>query len=105
MDSFQDMYGPVPPSEDSFPYQGGPSSDAGSSDSQQDRRPGFPLQPGQKISRKKVEALLEQNRRMRDLLEAWPARKIMMGFEKDWNEKRLRFLNYNQPVSLEPRPE
>ncbi|MCB1138128.1 MAG: hypothetical protein KDK23_05195 [Leptospiraceae bacterium] len=105
MNSVQDLYGPVPSLADSISDQSSPSSDAGPSDSKQDRRSGFPLKPGQKISRKKVETLLEQNRRMRDLLEAWPARKIMMGFEKDWNEKRERFLNHNEPVSLEPRPE
>ncbi|MBR33298.1 MAG: hypothetical protein CMN77_18505 [Spirochaetaceae bacterium] len=56
---------------------------------------------GKRISRQTIETLLEQNRRMRDLLESWPARKIMMGFEKDWNEKRLRFLDNNSPVTLE----
>ncbi|MBI41016.1 MAG: hypothetical protein CMF59_15560 [Leptospiraceae bacterium] len=56
---------------------------------------------GKRISRQTIETLLEQNRRMRDLLESWPARKIMMGFEKDWNEKRTRFLDNNAPVSLE----
>ncbi|MCB1166586.1 MAG: hypothetical protein KDK37_08735 [Leptospiraceae bacterium] len=54
-----------------------------------------------RISRKTVESLAEQNRRMRALLEDWPARKIMMGFEKDWNEKRLRFLEHNAPIEPE----
>ena len=56
---------------------------------------------GRRISRQTVETLLEQNRRMRELLESWPARKIMMGFEKDWNDRRTRFLENNPPVSLE----
>lgn len=55
---------------------------------------------GKRISRQTIETLIEQNRRMRDLLESWPPRKIMMGFEKDWNEKRKRFLDNNSPVSL-----
>lgn len=59
------------------------------------------VRAGKRISRNTVETLLEQNRRMRELLQTWPPRKIMMDFEKEWNEKRLRFLHHNPPVSLE----
>lgn len=43
--------------------------------------------------------ILRQNRLMREILEAWPARQVMMGFEKDWDQKRRAFLEEHQPVS------
>ena len=42
--------------------------------------------------------LLEQNRQMRRLLEEWPAREIMMDYEKGWNEQREQFLAKHPPV-------
>lgn len=36
--------------------------------------------------------ILRQNRMMREILEAWPARQVMMGFEKDWDQRRRAFL-------------
>lgn len=42
--------------------------------------------------------ILLQNRKMRELLAEWPARKIMMGYEKDWDEKRRRFFDDHPPV-------
>lgn len=42
--------------------------------------------------------ILLQNRKMRELLADWPARKIMMGYEKDWDERRRRFFDEHPPV-------
>jgi len=52
------------------------------------------------IRRAVLEELLEQNRIMRELLESWPARKIMMDYEKEWNEGREDFLNNHPPLDI-----
>lgn len=44
--------------------------------------------------------ILRQNRLMREILEAWPARQVMMGFEKDWDQRRRAFLEEHRPVSV-----
>lgn len=45
--------------------------------------------------------ILLQNRKMRELLAEWPARKIMMGYEKDWDAKRRRFFDEHPPVLVD----
>jgi hypothetical protein len=42
--------------------------------------------------------ILLQNRKMRKLLQEWPARKIMMSYEKDWDARRRRFFEEHPPV-------
>ncbi|MDH5655385.1 MAG: hypothetical protein OEZ34_05725 [Spirochaetia bacterium] len=39
--------------------------------------------------------MIRQNKKMRKILECWPAREIMMDYEKNWNELREEFLNRN----------
>ena len=56
-----------------------------------------------KIKKTLLQELIRQNARMRQLLESWPAREIMMDFEKEWNEKREQFLSSHVPPSLEFR--
>ena len=46
-----------------------------------------------KIKRTVVLELYRQNQIMREILDDWPAREIMMDFEKEWNERREEFLN------------
>lgn len=53
-----------------------------------------------RIKRSTVTTLIEQNRAMRELLESWPAREIMMDYEKEWNERRQRFLERSPEVEL-----
>ncbi|MCB1309661.1 MAG: hypothetical protein KDK30_15835 [Leptospiraceae bacterium] len=50
-----------------------------------------------KIKRTVVLELYRQNQIMREILDDWPAREIMMDFEKEWNERREEFLN-NHPI-------
>jgi hypothetical protein len=49
----------------------------------------------QKIKRSYIDSLIRQNREMRNLLETWPAREVMMDYEKEWNERREHFLAEN----------
>ena len=49
----------------------------------------------------KLQELLLQNRTMRELLTSWPARKVMMGYEKDWNQKRQQFLESHQEIDIQ----
>ena len=37
---------------------------------------------------------------MRDLLEAWLTREIMMDFEKEWNQRREDFLSRHPSAEL-----
>lgn len=53
-----------------------------------------------KISRRQIEIMKKQNEEMRKLLEQWPAREIMMDYEKSWDEKRREFLENNPPLNL-----
>lgn len=55
---------------------------------------------GLRIKRSTIERLIEQNRAMRELLLAWPAREIMMDYEKEWNEQRQNFLDQNPEIKL-----
>ena len=50
-----------------------------------------------KIKRTVVLELYRQNQIMREILDDWPAREIMMDYEKEWNERREEFLN-NHPI-------
>lgn len=52
----------------------------------------------QKIKESSIRLLVQQNQEMFELLQSWPEREIMMDFEKDWNEKRLRFLQKNPGI-------
>lgn len=47
--------------------------------------------PG-RIKKALLREILVQNQEMRKLLEEWPARMVMMEYEKDWNDRRLRLL-------------
>lgn len=53
-----------------------------------------------RIKRSTIIELHKQNQAMRELLLAWPAREIMMDYEKEWNEQRTRFLDENPEVEL-----
>ena len=55
-----------------------------------------------KIKKAVVADLVRQNEAMRKLLEEWPAREIMMDYEKDWNERRQRFLQQNPLPAIDP---
>lgn len=46
----------------------------------------------QKLTKRVVKEILMQNQEFRKLLDDWPAREVMMDFEKEWNEKRLHAL-------------
>lgn len=50
-----------------------------------------------KIKKSTIAELVKQNRELRACLEAWPAREIMMDYEKEWNERRQRALNLPEP--------
>lgn len=45
-----------------------------------------------RLSRARIEEILEEYREMHALLASWPARRIPMDYEKEWDEKRRRFL-------------
>lgn len=40
------------------------------------------------IRRSELERLLIENETLAELLRTWPARKILMDYEKEWNERR-----------------
>ena len=44
------------------------------------------------IRRSELERLRREHRELADLLRAWPARQILMDYEKEWNERRLEIL-------------
>lgn len=46
-----------------------------------------------KITIRTLKDIMAQNQEFRELLENWPAREVMMDYEKDWNEKRMRTLS------------
>lgn len=52
---------------------------------------------GRRIRRVDLLELLRQNQAMRQLLDEWPAREIMMDYEKAWNERREALLNTATP--------
>lgn len=54
-----------------------------------------------KIKKATVAELALQNEAMRELLEQWPAREIMMDYEKEWNEHRTKFLQTNSPPEVD----
>jgi hypothetical protein len=58
------------------------------------------MQADRKIKREVIVELLRQNAAMRKLIEDWPAREIMMDYEKEWNEQRLEFLRVNPPIDF-----
>lgn len=58
------------------------------------------MQADRKIKREVIVELLRQNAAMRKLIEDWPAREIMMDYEKQWNEQRLEFLRVNPPIDF-----
>lgn len=55
-----------------------------------------------KIKKAVIFELVRQNQAMRQLLEKWPAREIMMDYEKEWNEHRSRFLQTSPPPEIDP---
>ncbi len=55
-----------------------------------------------RIKKATIAELARQNAAMRELLEQWPAREIMMDYEKEWNEHRTRFLQTNSPPEVDP---
>ncbi len=48
------------------------------------------------IRRADLERFLQQWKELREILEAWPARSILMEYEKEWNERRLQALRTQQ---------
>ena len=48
------------------------------------------------ITKSQIKELIRQNKEMRRILESWPARELMMDYEKSWNEIRTEFLEENQ---------
>lgn len=52
------------------------------------------------LSRSQLEELILQNQKMRELLQEWPARKLMMSYEKDWNLKREQFFLEHPPLDF-----
>lgn len=58
------------------------------------------MQDKQVIKKSAIRELIRQNNEMRAILQSWPARELMMDFEKTWNEKRLYFLDENPPSEL-----
>ena len=54
-----------------------------------------------RIRRTTVLELIRQNQIMREILESWPAREIMMDYEKEWNEDRESFLLNHPPAMTE----
>ncbi|MBW7857252.1 MAG: hypothetical protein H3C43_02880 [Leptonema sp. (in: Bacteria)] len=57
------------------------------------------------ISRSQLEELILQNQKMRELLQEWPARKLMMGYEKDWNLKREEFFLKHPKLTIDQAAE
>lgn len=57
--------------------------------------------PRKRIKKSDIIMLLEQNRQLRGLLEEWPAREIMMDFEKEWREKVDLFFQSQPTIDLE----
>jgi len=53
-----------------------------------------------KIKKSDLQKIIDHNRKLRQLLKEWPARKIMMDYEKDWNERRQRLLSEQVPEDL-----
>ena len=47
------------------------------------------------ITKSQIKELISQNKKMRKILECWPARELMMDYEKTWNELRTEFLQRN----------
>jgi len=47
------------------------------------------------ITKSQIKELIRQNKEMRRILESWPAREVMMDYEKSWNEIRKEFLEEN----------
>ena len=45
-----------------------------------------------RIRRSRLKEILEEYKTMHDLLRSWPAREILMDYEKDWDQKRIDFL-------------
>ncbi len=58
------------------------------------------MNENKKIKRSDLEEIIRQNRTMRTLLESWPAREIMMDYEKSWDERRRIFLDENPPAEI-----
>ena len=54
-----------------------------------------------RIKKSDIVRLLEQNRQMRNLLEEWPAREIMMDYEKEWREKVDTFFQTQPMLDME----
>jgi len=59
------------------------------------------MKEGTKIKRSVIFEMLKQNEAMRELLQTWPPREIMMDYEKTWNEKREEFLRHNPPLQID----
>ncbi len=53
------------------------------------------MEKARHIKRSELEEILNQNRAMRALLQDWPARKVMMDYEKEWDERRRALLENN----------
>ena len=45
-----------------------------------------------RIRRSRLKGILEEYRVMHELLKTWPAREVLMDYEKDWDQKRIDFL-------------
>ncbi|MBX7057988.1 MAG: hypothetical protein K1X75_07965 [Leptospirales bacterium] len=56
---------------------------------------------GRIVKRGQLKELMRQNKVMRQLLEEWPAREIMMDYEKSWNERRQSLLQSSPLVEID----
>ncbi|MCB1174639.1 MAG: hypothetical protein KDK39_13805 [Leptospiraceae bacterium] len=56
---------------------------------------------GKRIKKSVVVELFRQNQAMRELLDKWPARAIMMDYEKEWNAERQELLARLEKLDLE----
>lgn len=50
------------------------------------------------LTKQELKELVKQYKIMRELLETWPRRKIMMSYEKEWNSKRENFFKKHPKI-------